>query len=119
MQESRGQALGAALQAFLGERRILLVLDNFEQVLPAASQVGELLAACPGLELLVTSRARLRLRWEQTLPVPPLAVPDAAGPPTLDDLAAVPAVAPAVLNAIFAATGRRLREVPVGNLAAI
>ena len=41
----------------IGERRLLLVLDNFEQVLPAAPVVSDLLAACPGLKVLVTSRA--------------------------------------------------------------
>jgi predicted ATPase/DNA-binding NarL/FixJ family response regulator len=55
--------------------RHLLVLDNFEQVARAAPQVAELLAACPTLKVLVTSRARLHLSVEHEFPVPPLALP--------------------------------------------
>jgi predicted ATPase/DNA-binding CsgD family transcriptional regulator/DNA-binding XRE family transcriptional regulator len=78
----------------LEERRQLLVLDNFEQVLPAAATLTELLVACPGLALLVTSRVPLQLRWERVLRVPPLPVPDLAAPlPPLDTLAAIPSVA--------------------------
>jgi predicted ATPase/DNA-binding CsgD family transcriptional regulator len=55
----------------------LLVLDNFEHILKAAPLLADLLAACPALKLLVTSRASLRLRSEYEFPVPPLAVDDA------------------------------------------
>ena len=68
--------------------RMLAVLDNFEHVLRAASDVGELLAECPGLVFLVTSREPLHLRWERTLPLGPLAVPDPKHLPPLDRLAA-------------------------------
>jgi non-specific serine/threonine protein kinase len=61
----------------LGDDPALLVLDNFEQVLPAATLVHELLSAAPGLTALVTSQAALRLREEREFPVPPLALPDA------------------------------------------
>src|SRR5262249_6010331 len=54
----------------------LLVLDNFEHVLDAAPELGELLAACPQLKLLVTSRSPLHLAAEHELPVPPLQLPD-------------------------------------------
>jgi predicted ATPase/DNA-binding CsgD family transcriptional regulator/DNA-binding XRE family transcriptional regulator len=78
----------------LEERQQLLVLDNFEQVLSAAAGLADLLAACPGLALLVTSRVSLRLRWEQTLRIAPLPVPDPTRPlPPLDELAAIPSVA--------------------------
>jgi predicted ATPase len=65
---SRMECLCNALRA----RKTLLVLDNFEHVLPAAPLVAELLAAAPGLKVLVTSRASLRLRGEREIPVPPL-----------------------------------------------
>jgi transcriptional regulator with XRE-family HTH domain len=59
---------------FLRRKEVLLVLDNFEQITPAAGLVAELLAACPGLRILVTSRERLHLRAEQRYQVPPLAL---------------------------------------------
>jgi non-specific serine/threonine protein kinase len=77
----------------LRDRKLLLVLDDFDRVLPAAAQLGELLALCPGLAILVTSRVPLHLRWEQTLRVAPLAVPDLDHLPLLPLLARVPAVA--------------------------
>jgi predicted ATPase len=61
------------LAAFLRARRALLVLDNFEQVLDAAADLGRVLAACPQLKLLITSREALRIQSEHELPVPPLA----------------------------------------------
>jgi predicted ATPase/DNA-binding XRE family transcriptional regulator len=66
-------------------RQLLLVLDNFEHVLPAAFELPELLARCPGLQLLVTSRAALRMRGEHELPVPPLPIPGAGDPSALPD----------------------------------
>jgi predicted ATPase/DNA-binding CsgD family transcriptional regulator len=81
------------LRAYLAERELLLVLDNFEQVLPAAVQLPELLAAAPGLRLLVTSRVHLRLRAEQTIRVLPLPVPEPDGVPPLPELLQIPAVA--------------------------
>src|SRR5258706_102348 len=67
-----------ALQIALGDQSLLLLLDNFEQVLVAAPPLADLLAACPQLKLLVTSRAVLRLQGEHELAVFPLAVPDLA-----------------------------------------
>ena len=59
----------------LRDRHLLLVLDNFEQVISAAPLVADLLTRCPRLAVVVTSRERLSLRGEQELPLPPLALP--------------------------------------------
>jgi len=61
----------------IADRRLLLILDNFEQLIDAASELVALLAACPKLQLLVTSRELLRLPGEQAYPVPPLEPQDA------------------------------------------
>ena len=64
----------------LRERELLLVLDNFEHLMPAAVPLAELLATCPRLTMLVTSREPLRLLAEHEVPVPPLALPELAAP---------------------------------------
>jgi predicted ATPase/class 3 adenylate cyclase len=73
------QALGArdGLAEHISEREILLLLDNFEQVVDAARELSSLLSTCPNLRLLVTSRERLRVQGEREYPVPPLAGSDA------------------------------------------
>src|SRR5579875_674217 len=82
----------ARLQEYLAEREMLLVLDNFEHLLPAAIQLPELLTA-PALRLLVTSRVALPLHQQQTIRLNPLPVPDPHTPHSLQDLAQVPSVA--------------------------
>jgi predicted ATPase/class 3 adenylate cyclase len=76
VKEAGGQSLAAALEDYLRPKRLLLVLDNFEQVVAAAPAVAGLLAACPGLRALVTSRAALKVYGERQYPVPPLTLPD-------------------------------------------
>lgn len=68
------------VSAYLRHRRGLLVLDNFEHILPAASRVAELVATCPQLKVLVTSREPLKLRLEQRMPLSGLALPNLARP---------------------------------------
>lgn len=69
------------LQAFLRRMEALLVLDNFEHVTDAAPDMAELLGACPGVTMLVTSRSLLRVSGEHALPVPPLDVDEPSGSP--------------------------------------
>ena len=76
LQERGEQTLLDLLQAFLRDKHVLLLLDNFEQVVSAAVQVAALLAACPYLKLVVTSRMALSVRAEHEFAVPPLALPD-------------------------------------------
>ncbi len=77
MQSPGGQSAEHAedLKAFLRDRHLLLVLDNFEHVLSAASHLTDLLLACPHLKVLVTSRAVLRVQGEYEFAVPPLTLP--------------------------------------------
>jgi predicted ATPase/class 3 adenylate cyclase len=74
------------------DKRMLLVLDNFEQILPAARVVGELLGASAALKVITSSRAPLRIAGEQEFPVPPLEVLDPRNLPTLEVLAQSDAV---------------------------
>lgn len=72
-----GRAVLEAVAGGLADDRLLLVLDNFEHVLPAAADVGALVDRCPSLRVLVTSQAPLRLRAERILRLEPLPVPAA------------------------------------------
>lgn len=114
--DTSGESLVDTLKEFLRPRRLLLVLDNFEQVLSAAADVGALLAEAPGLTVLVTSREPLRLRWERTLPLRPLAIPDPKHMVSLDRLASVPAVALFIERARALAPAFELTE---GNSTAV
>jgi predicted ATPase len=76
VKEIPGQSLLDQLKASLREKHLLLLLDNFEQVVSAALQVADLLATCPKLKMVVTSRMTLRLQSEHEFAVPPLALPD-------------------------------------------
>jgi predicted ATPase/class 3 adenylate cyclase len=94
LKEAGSQPLAELLRAHLAERRLLLVLDNFEQVVGAASAVAGLLAASPGLRALVTSRTPLRLRGEHEYALGPLPLPaPGAGLQAPDQLAQYAAVA--------------------------
>jgi predicted ATPase len=78
LKESSGQPVIESLKDFLRDKHLLLLLDNFEQVVDAAPLLAELLAAAPRLKMLITSRAVLHLTGEHAFPVPPLALPDSA-----------------------------------------
>ena len=78
-QEPAPQALAASLAAAIGSRKMALVLDNFEHLLGAAPLIAEVLAACPELVVLVTSRERLHLRGEREFAVQPLRRPRSGG----------------------------------------
>jgi predicted ATPase len=92
LRESANQPPAERLMEHLRNRRLLLVLDNFEQVLGAAGLVGELLKAAEGLRVVVTSRATLHLYGEREYEVPPLGLPESAArldPETLSRYEAV------------------------------
>jgi predicted ATPase len=92
VREEAGKPLIDVLKAHLRDKQLLLLLDNFEQVLAAAPEVSDLLASCPRLKVLVTSRSALNLRGEHELPVPPLSLPDPAHLPPLAALSQYAAV---------------------------
>jgi predicted ATPase/transcriptional regulator with XRE-family HTH domain len=76
VREARDSDLAQSVMRFLAAREILLIYDNFEHLLPAASFLADLLTSCPGLHLLVTSRARLHLYGEHEFVISPLPLPE-------------------------------------------
>ena len=92
VKEAGGQPLLENLEYYLHEMRMLLVLDNFEQILEAAPMVTELLSSAPNLKVLATSRIPLRLYGEHEYAVPPLALPDPKRPPSVERLTQYEAV---------------------------
>ncbi|MDP8923981.1 MAG: tetratricopeptide repeat protein, partial [Chloroflexota bacterium] len=91
--ESTDRPIVEGLQDYLRDRRVLLMLDNFEQVLGATELVTGLLEACARLSILVTSRAVLRVYGEHDYPVPPLGLPDRRQLPPVPALSQYAAVA--------------------------
>ena len=97
LREDARRPIRASLDDYLADRRVLLILDNFEQILGGAPLVADLLRAAPGLAVIATSREALHIRGEQEYPVPALAVPDIRRLPPLAELSRVrrrPAVRP-------------------------
>ncbi len=91
--ETRERAPLEDVKRQLRSQRVLLVMDNFEQVMTAAATIAELLADCPALKVVVTSREALHVRGENLVPVPPLAVPSpGAGAVSADDLSRFEAI---------------------------
>ena len=88
-----GESPDRAVERFLAAKHLLLVVDNFEHLLGAASSVGALLGACPALTMLATSREPLALQAEERYPVLPLALPETGPPADPDALADVDAIA--------------------------
>jgi predicted ATPase len=93
LRESDAVPLADRLKEFVADKRLLLVLDNFEQLIEAAPEVAELLAAGRQVKLLVTTRRPLRLSGEHEFQVPPLALPDLAELPEVAVLSRCDAVA--------------------------
>jgi predicted ATPase/DNA-binding XRE family transcriptional regulator len=90
LKEATGLPPLDAVREHLRERTMLLVLDNFEHVAGASSEVASLIESCPDLTVLVTSRAPLRLRSEREYPVPPLGLPASTVSPDPDEVLSSP-----------------------------
>jgi len=93
LKESSRQSPVDHLSDYLRDKLMLLVLDNLEQVIAAAPMIARLLAACPLLKILATSRIALRVRAERQFPVPPLALPDLTRLPAVEELSHYSALA--------------------------
>jgi predicted ATPase len=86
VQETSERGFAEGLKNYLRDKRMLLVLDNFEHVIAGAPLVAELLSACPQLKILVTSRAVLHVSGEHEFRVPPLALPQPGEVQSAEDL---------------------------------
>jgi predicted ATPase/class 3 adenylate cyclase len=82
-----GRPLLETIIDYLRDKRVLLILDNFEQLVAASPVISNLLAAAPQVKILVSSRIALNVRGEHEFPVPPLELPSSAGEIILDQLA--------------------------------
>src|SRR5262249_45162919 len=93
IRDTGGQTPEGRLLEYVRQRHMLLVLDNMDYVLGASPLLAELLARCPHLRILVTSRARLHLRAEHCIVIEPLGLPDPADLARAEAVRAAPAVA--------------------------
>ena len=116
VKEAEGRTLGDGVFSLIGDRKALLLLDNFEQIVQAASEVAGLARRCPGLRIVTTSRMPLRIAAEQEYQLAPLALPPASDPGPVEALLGYPAVA---LLAQRAATTRGSFELTAENGGAV
>jgi len=119
LHETGAEPVLESLKRFLRSRHVLLVLDNFEHVLPAAADVVELIESCPSLKVLATSREPLHLQLERDVPVHPLAVPDLRRPQTAAALGECSSLALFVQRARAAQPDFTLNEGNVRSVAEI
>jgi predicted ATPase/DNA-binding CsgD family transcriptional regulator len=107
------------LQAFLRDKHLLLLIDNFEQVVTAAPLLAELLSACPDLKMLVTSREVLHIHIEHELAVPPLALPATPDFSEPDEIRHYPAIALFIERARFVKPDFQVTDDDTHNLVEI
>jgi non-specific serine/threonine protein kinase len=119
LQDSRDGPLLEHLSGYLGDRKLLLVLDNFEHVLAAGEFVQELLAGSTQLRILVTSRSPLHLSGEQEFPVPALRVPEPGGAPSVTAVAACESAQLFAARAAALVPGFAIDEQNAGAIAGI
>ena len=93
VKEAEGRTLSDGLVALIGERKVLLLLDNLEQVVTAASEMARLVERCPHLRVVTTSRTPLKIAAEHEYALAPLSLPPASGAELAESLLAYPAVA--------------------------
>ena len=116
--EAHGRSALDALATVIGDRRVLLVLDNLEQVLEAAGDIAALVSRCPSLQVIATSRAPLKIGAESEFGLPPLELP-ASDAASLEALQSCPSVTLFVQRAAKVKTGFALTAANAGAIAAI
>ena len=119
LRDKADESLSESLSRHLQDRHLLLVIDNCEQVLPAASDLATLLARSPHLVILATSRVPLRIRAEREMAIAPLSLPDSGRLPPVPDLERIDAIALFVDRARAARAGFALNEGNAQPVAAI
>jgi predicted ATPase/tRNA A-37 threonylcarbamoyl transferase component Bud32 len=115
--EAHGRSALDALATVIGDRRVLLVLDNLEQVLDAAGDIAALVSRCPALQVIATSRAPLKIGAESEFVLPPLELP--AEHATMEAMRACPAVALFLQRAEKVKPGFALTSANAEHVAAI
>jgi predicted ATPase/class 3 adenylate cyclase len=119
VREAPGRSVDEALIGHLASKKMLLVLDNFEQVMEAASRLSSLLEGAAALQMLVTSREGLRISSERVVSVSPLPVPRTGLQARVDQVADSPAVALFVARAQAVKADFALTEDNAGDVAGI
>ena len=119
VKEAVGRTLGDGVVSLIGEKKALLLLDNLEQVVSAASEVARLAESCSRLRIVTTSRTRLRIAAEREYPLAPLALPPSTDPGSTGSLMAYSAIALFVERARKNRTSFELTPENAGAVAAI
>jgi predicted ATPase/class 3 adenylate cyclase len=119
VREDPARPLLDSVRDHLLDKEVLLVLDNFEQVLPATAVIDDLLKAAPKIKALVTSRSVLRLYGENEYPVPPLSLPAASAQLDVTALSQIEAVALFIERALAVNPGFRITDDNAAAVAAI
>ncbi len=119
VKEAEGRTLGDGVVSLIGDKKALLLLDNLEQVVSAASEVAGLIESCPGLRIVTTSRAPLRIAAEREYPLAPLALPPSSDPDSTESLMEYPAVALFVERARTTRGSFELTPANAGAIAAV
>ena len=114
-----GVEAGGSLREYLRDKRLLLVLDNFEHLVPASPAIADLLAWAPHVKVLVTSRTALNVQGEHVFALPPLPLPPLDPLPPIDELAEQPALALLLERARAAGAPMELSADNAASLAAI
>lgn len=93
VKEAEGRTLGEGVVSLIGDKKALLLLDNLEQIVSAASEVAGLIKRCPELHIVTTSRTPLRISAEREYPLAPLEIPPSSDPAASESLMTYPAIA--------------------------